>query len=50
MLAIFTALGILYESPDGFNQSQLSPFGMAIIVDVYVSNNGKEVEIRFNTG
>jgi hypothetical protein len=50
MLATFTALGILYESPDGVDQGQLSPFGMAIIVDVYISNNGKGVEVQFNTG
>jgi hypothetical protein len=50
MLAIFTALGILYKSLDGFNQGQLSPFGMAIIVDIYNLNNGKEVELQDNTG
>jgi hypothetical protein len=50
MLAIFTALGILYKNPDGFNQGQLSPFGMAILVDIYISNNGKKVEVEYNTG
>jgi hypothetical protein len=50
MWAILTALGILYKSPDGFNQGRLSPFGMAIIVDVYISIDGKEIEVQFNTG
>lgn len=50
MLAIYTALGILFNSPDNYNQGQLSPFGMVLIVDVYISHDGKEVTVRYNTG
>jgi hypothetical protein len=50
MLAIYTALGILYETPDGYNQGRLSPFGMALIVDVYISNDGTDVELQYNRG
>jgi hypothetical protein len=50
MLAIYTALGILYNSPDNYNQGRLSPFGMVLIVDVYISHDGNEVTVRYNTG
>jgi hypothetical protein len=50
MLAIHTALGILYNSPENYNQGRLSPFGMSLIVDVYISLDRKDVEVQYNTG